>query len=111
MTPEEAQQAETVAEIKRYHNAPQYFNDANASRRIHLHREKLLKIVDSQAQKISEQANEIERLKDLVRKTSGADPDAHKRQEIQRKVYRPDLATIIPDSAGGVLTDSKEVAR
>lgn len=63
---QEAQQAQTIAnEIESAKIA------GNNKRVIDL----LEEIVNSQAQKIAEQAKEIERLKDLVRKISGAEPD------------------------------------
>ena len=57
MTPEEAQQAQMIAEIKAIRNGGEYPRE--------YYREaidKAIKIVDSQAQKIAEQAKEIERL-------------------------------------------------
>ena len=67
MTPEqEAQQAQTVADIEQRHGwlVLTYDNETQPGDGLEAHedRGRLLEIVDSQAQKIAEQAKEIERL-------------------------------------------------
>ena len=65
MTEQEAQQAQTIAEIRQ--RAEKYTDYVRGYPSIvaveHKDRISLLEIVDSQAQKIAEQAKEIERLK------------------------------------------------
>ena len=66
MTEQEAQQAQTIAEIKERHGwlVLTYENETQPGDGLQAHEDRaaLLEIVDSQAQKIAEQAKEIERL-------------------------------------------------
>jgi transposase len=68
MTPEEAQQAQTIAQIASRHKyqdsvrRTKLAHETGIFDMCHRDRELLLEIVDSQAQKIKEQAKEIERL-------------------------------------------------
>jgi uncharacterized coiled-coil protein SlyX len=65
---QEAQQAQTIAECRQWHEVTEAKGDIQLKGTVvHAQRGALLEIVDSQAQKIAEQAKEIERLKTQIR--------------------------------------------
>lgn len=68
MNSQEAQQAQTIAEIRAAHHLDMHFVgklEDTVILQLLCHRKDLLEIVDSQAQKIAEHAKEIERLKKI----------------------------------------------